>query len=102
MNWQRCFIFHRLSLESRKQNKSSPVWLDGDRITAAASGSIDKANVLVDKGEMSFELFSFDKVTIEGLIDKKMRPLAKLKELSVILGEGCVPGYLIYCKCDKQ
>ena len=29
LDWQTCFIFHRLSLESRKQNKRSPVWLDG-------------------------------------------------------------------------
>lgn len=60
LDWQTCFIFHRLSLESRKQNKTSPVWLDGERITAVASASIDKTNVLVDKGEMSFGLFNFD------------------------------------------
>jgi len=32
LDWQRCFIFHRLSLEARKQNNRSPVWLDGERI----------------------------------------------------------------------
>src|SRR6266542_6523052 len=50
LDWQRCFIFHRLSLEARKQNNRSPVWLDGERIIASASSSIDKTNILVDRG----------------------------------------------------
>ena len=60
LDWQKCFIFHRLSLESRKQNKQSPVWLDGERITAVSAASIDKTNVVIDKGEMSFKLFDYD------------------------------------------
>jgi len=36
LDWQRCFIFHRLSLEARKQTNRSPVWLDGEHITASA------------------------------------------------------------------
>src|ERR1700691_6296515 len=65
LDWQKCFIFHRLSLEARKQNKRSPVWLDGERITAASASSIDKTNILVDRGEMSFDLFEYDPKGIE-------------------------------------
>lgn len=95
LDWQKCFIFHRLSLESRKQNKRSPVWLDGERITAVASGSIDKTNVLVDKGEMSFELFDYDKESTEGIIEKNIRPIQKIKALAELLGNDCLPAYLI-------
>jgi len=95
LDWQKCFIFHRLSLESRKQSKRSPVWLDGERITAVASASIDKTNVLVDKGEMSFALFTFDKGSIEEVIGQNIGPIQKLKALAELLGANCLPGYLI-------
>ena len=95
LDWQQCFIFHRLSLESRKLNKQSPVWLDGERITAVASASIDNANVLVDKGEMSFALFNFDKQTIEDIISQDIKPIQKVKALAELLGKNCLPGYLI-------
>jgi hypothetical protein len=95
LDWQTCFIFHRLSLESRKQNKTSPVWLDGERITAVSSASIDKTNVLVDKGEMSFGLFHFDKNKIETVIGQKIKPVQKIKDLSEVLGQDCLPTYLI-------
>jgi hypothetical protein len=95
LDWQTCFIFHRLSLESRKQNKQSPVWLDGERITAVASASIDKTNVLVDKGEMSFALFSFNEQEIEEIISQNIKPIHKIKALAELLGKDCLPGYLI-------
>lgn len=95
LDWQRCFIFHRLSLEARKQNDRSPVWLDGERITASASSSIDKTNILVDKGEMSFDLFRFESSSIEKILGQQTSPLRKVKELSKLLGPNCLPDYLI-------
>jgi hypothetical protein len=95
LDWQRCFIFHRLSLEARKQNDRSPVWLDGERITAAAASSIDKTNILVDRGEMSFDLFEFDPKGIEKILETDEPALEKTKALSALLGTKCLPGYLI-------
>jgi hypothetical protein len=95
LDWQTCFIFHRLSLESRKQNNRSPVWLDGERITAVAGGSIDKTNVLVDKGEMSFGLFNFSKESIEKVTGQDTKPIEQIKALAVLLGKDCLPDYLI-------
>ncbi len=95
LDWQRCFIFHRLSLESRKQNKHSPVWLDGERIAAVASTSIDNTHVLVDKGEMSFAIFVLDAPAIEEIINLGTKPLQKLKALAKLLGRDCLPEYLI-------
>jgi len=95
LDWQRCFIFHRLSLEARKKNNRSPVWLDGERITAAASASIDKTNILVDRGEMSFDLFQFDPIEIKKILETNNSGLRKTKALSALLGTDCLPGYLI-------
>lgn len=95
LDWQKCFIFHRLSLESRKQNKKSPVWLDGERITAVSSSSIDHATVLVDRGEMSFELFDINLDDIQEVFDSSKNSLSKIKALSALLGEKHLPGYLI-------
>lgn len=95
LDWQKCFIFHRLSLESRKQNKRSPVWLDGQRITAVASASIDKTNVVVDRGEMSFELFDYDENDIRDVLNQNIKPLQKVKALAELLGKDCLPAYLI-------
>jgi hypothetical protein len=95
LDWQKCFIFHRLSLESRKQSTQLPVWLDGQRITAVASASIDRTNVVVDKGEMSFKMFDFHKDSIEGIINQKVGPVQKIKALAELLGSDCLPLYLI-------
>lgn len=95
LDWQKCFIFHRLSLESRKQNKKSPVWLDGERITAVSSSSIDHATVVVDRGEMSFELFHINIPDIEEILKNGKDEVSKIKALSALLGDKHLPGYLI-------
>lgn len=95
LDWQKCFIFHRLSLESRNQDNRSPIWLDGERITAIASASIDKTNVVIDKGEMCFGLFDYNKGSIEGIIEKNIKSLQKIKALAELLGNDCLPAYLI-------
>lgn len=95
LDWQKCFIFHRLSLESRKQNKKSPVWLDGERISAVSTSSIDQTNVVVDRGEMSFELFEYKENDIQDIYTSNTDPLTMLKSLSELLGENRLPKYLI-------
>lgn len=94
LDWQRCFIFHRLSLESRKQDKRSPVWLDGERVMAVSSASIDKTNVVVDRGEMSFQIFDFNQGEIEAIVTQKSSNLDKIKKLTEHLSNGCLPPYL--------
>lgn len=95
LDWQKCFIFHRLSLESRKQDKRSPIWLDGERITAVSSASIDKTNVVVDRGEMSFELFNYDEDGLMDILKQNVNPINKIKALSELLGKNSLPPYLI-------
>ncbi len=95
LNWQQCFIFHRLSLESRKQDKKSPIWLEGNKISAAAKSSVDKARVVVDQGEMSFDIFDYDPPEVENIIRKAGSSIQKLKALSEVLGKTKLPPYLI-------
>lgn len=95
LDWQKCFIFHRLSLESRKQDKRSPVWLDGERIAAVSSSSIDKTTVVIDSGEMSFAIFEYDSKEIAEIIKNASTPIQKIKALSELLGKEKLPPYLI-------
>lgn len=97
LDWQKCFIFHRLSLESRKQNKQSPVWLDGERIAAVSGSSIDKATIVVDRGEMSFEIFDYQATatSIEGILKKPIGPIQQMKAIAELVGNTSLPSYLI-------
>jgi hypothetical protein len=95
LDWQQCFIFHRLSLESRRQGSGTPVWLEGGRISATSGSSIDQAHVLVDHGEMSFGMFVYDSERIKEFLSKKKPTLEILKGLSDHLGVDSLPKYLL-------
>jgi Z1 domain/Type III restriction enzyme, res subunit len=94
LDWQRCFVFHKLALEAIKTKKGSPVWLADQRIAAVASSSIDKANVLLDKGEMTFPIFDYSP-EVERIIAEGNNPVASLKRLQGKIGNDALPDYLI-------
>jgi len=94
LDWHRCFVFHRLALEAIKAGLGSPVWLGDTRIAAVASTSIDQANVSLDKGEMSFKIFDYDK-SLEQIIGGSADPVQKLRGLQARIGNEAVPDYLI-------
>jgi hypothetical protein len=60
LDWHRCFVFHKLALEAIHEKFGSPVWLSDHRIQAVSSASVDRSTVDLDKGEMSFAMFSYD------------------------------------------
>ncbi|MCS5707338.1 DEAD/DEAH box helicase family protein [Candidatus Berkiella cookevillensis] len=94
MDWHRCFVFHRLSLESIRAGNGSPVWLEDKRIAAVSANSIDKTTVCFDQGEMSFELFKYtDK--IDDIINNEEDNLEKLMQLHRLLGKRTVPNFLL-------
>ncbi len=95
LNWQKCFIFHRLSLESRRNGNGSPVWLEGEKIIAAASSSVDRTKVVIASGEMSFEMFEYNKDSLDEIIQMETPNIHKIKALSELLGEDKLPKYLI-------
>ena len=94
VDWHRCFVFHKLALEAIKEKMGSPVWLADQRISTVASTSIDKANVSLDKGEMSFPIFDYTP-EIEDIMHKDGAPIDKLRALQKAIGADRLPEYLI-------
>jgi len=94
MNWHRCFVFHRLSLESIRSGHGAPVWLENKKISAAASSSIDKSNVRMTSGEMSFEIFEYDQ-KIEDEFCRGKNKIERIKNLAKLIGDSSCPDFLI-------
>ena len=94
IDWHKCFVFHRLSLESIRSGNGSPVWLEDRRVSAVASSSIDKTTVSLDSGEMSFEIFDYDG-NIEKIVSSSENNFDKLKKLSHVLGKKKLPDFLL-------
>lgn len=95
LNWHKCFVFHKLSLDSIRSGNGSPVWLEDSKVSAAASSSIDKTTVAFDSGEMSFEMFNYDK-DIENLVeDESKSATVKLNTLATRLGKDKVPDFIM-------
>jgi hypothetical protein len=94
LDWHRCFVFHKLALEAIKNKKGSPVWLADHRIAAVAASSVDKANVDLDRGEMSFPIFNFTD-EVKRLISEANDPLSGLRRLQREVGPDALPEYLI-------
>jgi len=94
-DWQKCFVFHSLSLSLIREDKGSPVWLEDSRISAVASNSIDKANVTLDSGEMSWSLFEYSPQisAIESSTSKTQ--LEKVQAIATLVGDQSLPNYLI-------
>jgi hypothetical protein len=93
LDWHRCFVFHRLALTAIKEGLGSLVWLSDQRIAAVASSSIDRSTVDLDRGEMSFPIFSYT-TDIDALVDERGPNRAKLEKLATILGDTAFPIYL--------
>lgn len=94
VDWHRCFVFHKLALEAIRAGLGSPVWLGDNRISPVATNSVDQANVSLDRGEMSFGLFSYD-ISIEELTRDSSGPIDKLRALQRRIGNKALPDYLI-------
>jgi hypothetical protein len=94
-DWHRCFVFHRLALEAIKNNKVSPVWIGDNRISIAASSSIDRGTVDLNRGEMSFQIFDCpDASALDAIVEAGPTSIETLKSLADIIGEG-LPQFLI-------
>ena len=78
-DWYRCFIFHRLSWEAIK-NGEAPVWLADRRITPAASTSMKKSIITLDRGEIAFGLFDYNDKILE-IWNSDLAPFEKLVSL---------------------
>lgn len=93
IDWQKCFAFHKLALDSIK-NGNTPIWLEDNRIRAVSPSSIARTTLEMNSGEMSFELFSYT-IEIDKIIEEDNPSIDKLKNLYNLLGDGVLPGHLI-------
>ena len=99
LDWHKCFVFHRLALESINSGNGVPVWLEDNRVRAVSPSSIDRATVTVDSGEMGFDIFdlnpSIDEL-INDVYEGRKNSLCVLEELNQVLdNKKVVPQYVI-------
>ena len=95
LDWQRCFVFHRLSLSAIISGKGSPVWLEDRRVMPVATASINKTTVDMDSGEMGFEMFDYNPEVENIINDADILSIAKLKRIAGIIGDDRIYPYLI-------
>jgi len=95
VDWHRCFVFHKLALAAIKEGFGSPVWLGDNRIAPVSSSSVDEANVSLDRGEMSFRLFEYDRQLEELIAKRNTSPTEKLRAIQHLIGENALPDYVI-------
>jgi hypothetical protein len=93
-DWHRCFVFHKLALATIENNLGSPVWIGDSRVSVASDPSIDKATVVLDKGEMSFQMFDFSEV-LDTLASQDPNSVSTLKRLQAEIGDDALPTFLI-------
>ncbi len=93
--WHKCFVFHKLSLDSIRSGNGSPVWLEDSRISAAAKSSIDKTTVSFDSGEMSFEIFDHNQHIEDVVNNSSKTDLEKITALKEILGNDRIPDFIM-------
>jgi hypothetical protein len=97
-DWHKCFVFHRLALESIRSGNGVPVWLEDGRVAAVSASSIDKATVAVDSGEMGFGMFDLTGEVEElcGLAyEGKKNGLEVLRRLHEHFGDSVMPRYVM-------
>lgn len=94
LDWQKCFAFHKLAIDSIKSG-NTPVWLEDNRVKAVASSSIARTTVEMNSGEMSFEIFNY-RQEIEEIIKETITATDKLHKIRSSLGEeNILPNHLI-------
>lgn len=94
-DWKRCFLFHRLALQAIQNERPSPVWLGDPRISVAAASSIDRSTVVMDKGEMSFQMFDVEDIAaLDGIVSAAPTGIDTLRRLAEVIGDA-MPDFLI-------
>lgn len=76
-----------------KSSLGSPVWIGDSKVAVASDSSIDKATVVLDKGEMSFGIFDFD-TELDQIVLGAQTDIATLHALRTKLGNDALPQFL--------
>lgn len=93
-DWHRCFVYHRLALESIRNGEL--VWFEDSRVSTVAAGSVDNSNISFSKWEMSFEIFDYNEKINEIISnDYWYNSLLKLEEIKKTIWDKGIPDFLI-------
>lgn len=92
-DWTKCFVFHRLAIESARVGMGAPVWLSDFRSTPTSASSIDRSSVDFEYGEMSFGIFEYEEgKDYFGTSSKST--IKRLDQLKQTLPEKCFPEHV--------
>jgi hypothetical protein len=92
-DWGKCFIFHKLAIQSARSGMGAPVWLSDFKVIPTTLSSVDRSSVDFQDGEMSFELFDF-KPDVEMIGHSKMSNLERFTEMRKYLSQNSFPEYI--------
>ncbi|MCP3417924.1 DNA helicase [Bradyrhizobium brasilense] len=93
-DWHKCFVFHKLALETIESDLGSPVWVGDSRVSVASKPSINNATVVLDKGELSYQMFDYDP-SLESILTDNNTSVDTLRELQKKIGKLALPDLLI-------
>lgn len=92
-DWGKCFIFHKLAIQSARSGMGAPVWLSDFKVIPTSLSSIDRSSVDFQDGEMSFELFDF-MLDIEIMGASEMNNLERFAEMKKFIPRNSFPDYI--------
>jgi hypothetical protein len=92
-DWVKCFVFHRLAIQSARSKMGVPVWLSDYKTIPTSPSSIDRTSVDFEDGEMSFGLFDFDEST-DFMGNPESSYEDRLSHLKSSLPDSCFPEYV--------
>jgi Z1 domain/Type III restriction enzyme, res subunit len=92
-DWHRLFMLHSLALMSLENGEA--LWYENSRISAAAKNSIDKSNLSMSSGEISFSLIKVNEKNLQAMKTNQFGwPMFK-KVLIENFPNGYLPTYLL-------
>lgn len=93
-DWQRCFVFHKLSLRGIREGFGAPLWLQDSRIQPAATASVKQSAVQWQTGEMYWDKFEVSE-DIRTLTAESRAGVQAAEELQALVGEANLPAHVI-------
>ncbi|SMG44522.1 Z1 domain-containing protein [Agreia pratensis] len=93
-DWQRCFVFHKLSLRQIRSGSGAPLWLQDNRIQPATTASVKLSAVDWQSGEMTWEIFELSP-DVEKIIGTGGTGIKLVKALAAAVGNDALPDHLV-------
>ncbi|RIJ78395.1 DNA helicase [Nakamurella silvestris] len=93
-DWQRCFVFHKLSLKGITEGLGAPLWLEDSRVKPATSGSIKRSAIEWRSGEMFWDIFDLTE-TVQDIVGTGGKGMAKLQQLGDVLEDSVLPRHVL-------